>query len=119
MLIKNYLASTLTNTSTAAATHAANDGLLTLPATAFATASNGFQVLRGNPHAQVFLTDNASLTDSLRDRLQNSSDDLESQDKLTNFQIQDLMSEMNQAEALTSSIAKKKDDTAASIFKNL
>src|SRR5256885_374316 len=65
MLIKNYLASTLTNTRTAAAaTHAANDGLLPLPTNALAAASNDFQLLRGHPPAQRLLTHTSSLHSS-------------------------------------------------------
>ena len=42
--------------------------------------------------------------------------DLESQDKLGNFEIQDLMSRFNQAATLASSILKKADDTASSVI---
>jgi hypothetical protein len=41
---------------------------------------------------------------------------LEAQDKLDNFEIQDLMSEYNEAETLASSVRKKLDDTAAAII---
>ncbi len=37
--------------------------------------------------------------------------DLESQDKLGNFEIQDLMSRFNQAQTLSSSVLKKQDST--------
>ncbi|MEM9046509.1 MAG: hypothetical protein AAGC81_17640 [Pseudomonadota bacterium] len=39
-----------------------------------------------------------------------------SQDKLGNFEIQDLMSRFNQAESTASSVQKKTDDTANSVI---
>jgi hypothetical protein len=42
--------------------------------------------------------------------------DLQSQDKLGNFEIQDLMSTYNQAETLASSVAKKVNDTNAAVI---
>lgn len=39
-----------------------------------------------------------------------------SEDKLGNFEIQDLMSQYNQAEALASNISKKRDDTSNSVI---
>ena len=50
------------------------------------------------------------------DKLSETLKVLESQDKLGNFEIQDLMSQFNQAETLTSSVLKKRDDTASSII---
>lgn len=44
------------------------------------------------------------------------SKDLQSQDKLGNFEIQTLMSDYNQAQALASSVAKKLHDTNSSII---
>src|SRR4051794_36195727 len=46
---------------------------------------------------------------------ENKLKDLEAQDKLGNFEIQDLMSTFNQAETLASSILKKRDETASAI----
>ncbi len=45
--------------------------------------------------------------------------DLEAQDKLGNFEIQDLMSTYNQSETLASSILKKKDCVANSIISKI
>ena len=42
--------------------------------------------------------------------------ELESQDKLGNFEIQDLMSQYNQVEQLASNIQKKRDDTATALI---
>lgn len=42
--------------------------------------------------------------------------ELEGQDKLGNFEIQDLMSRFNEAESLASSLAKKRDCLADSII---
>ena len=41
---------------------------------------------------------------------------LEAQDRLGNFEIQNLMSRYNQAETLASSIQKKADDTASAVI---
>jgi hypothetical protein len=46
----------------------------------------------------------------IRSRFEDRSKDLESQDKLGNFRIQDLMSQYNQSETLSSNIQKKLDD---------
>jgi uncharacterized protein involved in exopolysaccharide biosynthesis len=50
------------------------------------------------------------------DRLSASLKELEAQDELGNFEIQDLMGSFNQAETLASSIMKKRDDTANAII---
>lgn len=52
----------------------------------------------------------------LRDAFSSALEDLETADKLGNFEIQDLMSRFNQAETLASSVLKKKDDTASSVI---
>jgi bacteriocin-like protein len=44
---------------------------------------------------------------------------LESQDRMGNFEIQDLMSSFNQAETVASSVQKKRDDTAKSILNKI
>jgi hypothetical protein len=41
---------------------------------------------------------------------------LEAQDRLGNFEIQNLMSRYNQAETLASSVQKKADDTASAVI---
>lgn len=48
----------------------------------------------------------------VKDQIDGKSKDLQSQDKLGNFEIQSLMSDFNEAQTLTSSILKRKDDTA-------
>ncbi|MBC7772938.1 MAG: hypothetical protein H7210_10620 [Pyrinomonadaceae bacterium] len=45
--------------------------------------------------------------------------ELEAQDKLGNFEIQDLMSDYNQTETLASSVLKKRDDTANAIIQKI
>ncbi len=45
--------------------------------------------------------------------------DLESQDKMGNFEIQDLMSTYNQAEQLESQVMKKKRDSEKSILEKI
>jgi predicted nucleic acid-binding Zn-ribbon protein len=65
------------------------------------------------------LTDARRRVESLRKHLDNFSGrlkELESQDKMGNFEIQDLMSQFNQAETLASSVMKKRDDTANSVI---
>ena len=42
--------------------------------------------------------------------------DLEAHDKLSNFEIQELMSTYNQTERLASSLLKKRDDTANAVI---
>ena len=45
--------------------------------------------------------------------------DLESQDKLGNFEIQQLMSQYNQAETLSANVQKKTDDTRNAIISKI
>ena len=54
--------------------------------------------------------------ETLRRRFDDATKDLESQDKLGNFEIQDLMSRYNQAETLASSVHKKQDGSANSVI---
>jgi hypothetical protein len=54
--------------------------------------------------------------DALRQRLDQSSSGMDEQDKLGNFEIQDLMSDFNAAETLASSVQKKLDCTANAII---
>jgi hypothetical protein len=51
-----------------------------------------------------------------RARFVQVGESLEAQDRLGNFEIQDLMSRYNQAERLASSVMKKRDDTAAGVI---
>lgn len=60
----------------------------------------------------------AQLRKSL-DKLSERLKDVESQERLDNFAIQDLMSRFNQAETLASSVSKKRDQIASSIFGNI
>ncbi len=55
----------------------------------------------------------------LRKNLERAAKKLESQDKLGNFEIQQLMSAYNQAETLASSVLKKRDDTASAIISKI
>lgn len=58
---------------------------------------------------------NQDLADAIKSRFQDAIKDLEAEDKLGNFEIQDLMSTYNQAETLASSVLKKRDDTANAV----
>lgn len=58
---------------------------------------------------------NQDLADAIKNRFQDAIKDLEAEDKLGNFEIQDLMSTYNQAETLASSVLKKRDDTANAV----
>jgi len=55
---------------------------------------------------------------TIKNALDNKDKDLQSQDKLGNFEIQSLMSNFNQAQTTASSVTKKADDTGNSIIKN-
>ncbi len=55
----------------------------------------------------------------IRQAFESKGKDLESQDKLGNFEIQGLMSDYNEAETLASSVLKKRDDTASAIIRNI
>ena len=59
---------------------------------------------------------NAKEIEAVRRRFEDMTKDLESQDKLGNFEIQDLMSRYNQNETLASSVAKKESDTESSVI---
>jgi len=60
-----------------------------------------------------------AFVEALKKRLEESNKDLESKDKLGNFEIQDLMSSFNQAETLASSVKKKQDDQNASVISKI
>ena len=53
------------------------------------------------------------------DALSTTLKELESQDKLVNFEIQNLMSEFNKVETLASSVLKKRDDTANAVINKI
>lgn len=62
---------------------------------------------------------NANMLETVRGRLQDAIKDLEADDKIGNFEIQDLLSRSNQAETLKSSVRKKVDDTASAVIGNV
>ena len=55
----------------------------------------------------------------LKKKLESAMKDLEAQDKMGNFEIQNLMSTLNQAETLSSSVRKKLDETANQLMSKL
>ena len=59
---------------------------------------------------------NQDMIDSIKAKFQDAVSALESEDKLGNFEIQDLMSTFNQAETLASSVLKKRDDTGNAVI---
>jgi|JI10StandDraft_1071094.scaffolds.fasta_scaffold91892_4 hypothetical protein len=59
---------------------------------------------------------NQDMVDSIKAKFQDAVSALESEDKLGNFEIQDLMSTFNQAETLASSVLKKRDDTGNAVI---
>ena len=62
---------------------------------------------------------NASTIDSVRERMNDKTKDMESEDKTGNFEIQDLMQKSNQSQTLTSDLLKKKDDTSQGTIGNV
>jgi hypothetical protein len=52
----------------------------------------------------------------VRDAFDNKDNDLQSQDKLGNFEIQSLMSDYNEASAVVSSVQKKLHDTQSAVI---
>lgn len=63
--------------------------------------------------------DNSKAVDALKARLEGAAKDLEAQDKLGNFEINDLMSQYNQSETLASSVMKKRDDTGNAVIQKI
>ena len=83
----------------------------------------GHQGQAGHWNAQIggdagsqLATDNDKKMEEIRKRMEGAMKDLEAQDRLGNFEIQDLMSQYNQAETLASSALKKRDDTAGALI---
>lgn len=62
---------------------------------------------------------NSNTSSGMKKQIVGSGKDVESQDKMGNFEIQSLMSEFNQAETLASSVQKKMNDTSNSVAGNL
>lgn len=58
-------------------------------------------------------------TDALRSRLESAIKDLESNDKVGDFEIQDLMSTYHRAETAASEVKKKADDATRNVNQNL
>lgn len=65
--------------------------------------------------AEVYSAANLRNAIALR-LLEDSLKELEAEDKLGNFEIQDLMSTFNQSQQTASSVQKKQDDTANSVI---
>ena len=61
----------------------------------------------------------ANIVNDVENALDGKDKDLQSQDKLGNMQIQTLMSNYSEAQTLSSSVQKKKDDAASSVIKNI
>lgn len=59
---------------------------------------------------------NQDLADAVKQQFDDAIKDLEAQDKLGNFEIQDLMSTFNQAQTLASNVQKKRDDTENAVI---
>jgi hypothetical protein len=60
-----------------------------------------------------------SAADALRKKLQQAMKQLESSDKMGNFEIQRLMSEFNQAETLSSQLQKKREETKEAVLRKI
>lgn len=62
---------------------------------------------------------NEKAMNALKAQFEGIGKDLEAEDKLGNFEIQDLMSQYNQAETLASSVMKKRDDTSNALVQKI
>jgi hypothetical protein len=67
-------------------------------------------------HADGTKGNNSDNVDAIKTAFQNYDQDLQSQDKMGNFEVQSLMSDFNEAQTLASSVLKKKDDTGNAII---
>lgn len=65
----------------------------------------------GSIDGQASVDASRAALDALRSRFESATKDLESKDKLGDFEIQDLMSSHNQAQTTASDVKKKVDDT--------
>ncbi len=63
--------------------------------------------------------ENAKIAELTKKQFEDKLKDLDGEDQMGNFEIQDLMSRYNQAETLASSVQKKKDDTAGGIIQKV
>lgn len=73
----------------------------------------------GSKGGQASVDANRAAIDALRSRFQSAIKDLESKDKLGNFEIQDLMSRYNRAQTAASNVSKKLDDTNNAIVSKI
>jgi hypothetical protein len=80
------------------------------------TATNQLKAGFANADKHIPSNGGQSQTDELRKKFEDAMKDLESQDKLGNFEIQRLMSDYNEAQALASSVKRKADDTNSSVI---
>lgn len=69
------------------------------------------QAVKAAKPAAIFQS-NAKAVDRIKSKFEDKAKELDPQDKLGNFEIQDLMSRYNQAETLASNVMKKRDDAA-------
>jgi LysM repeat protein len=75
-----------------------------------------------DPHQKLKVGQDIRLPDpmaTIKKKFEDRSKDLESQDKIGNFEIQELMSDYAKAEELQSNVLKKYEDTASSVAKNI
>jgi hypothetical protein len=74
------------------------------------------KVLRGQlKQARELLDD----IECIRKQLEDALEDLEANDRLSNLEIQDLMSAFNQAEVLAATILLRRDETASAVLRNI
>ncbi len=73
----------------------------------------------GSKGGQASVDANRAALDALRSRFESATKDLESKDKLGNFEIQGLMSSYNRAETTASDVKKKVDDTQNGIVQKI
>lgn len=73
----------------------------------------------GSKGGQASVDANRAAIDALRSRFESAIKDLESKDKMGNFEIQDLMSTYNRAQTAASNVTRKLDETKNSITQNL
>jgi hypothetical protein len=82
-----------------------------LGADAKSQVAQALKLAQGAPNAQTLA--------SIKQSLDTAMKDLDAQDKLGNFEIQQLMSQYNEAQTLASSVLKKQDDAAKAVIQKL
>ena len=60
-----------------------------------------------------------NIVNDVKNAFDSKDKDLQSQDKLGNFEVQSLMSDYNEAQTLSSSVQKKKDDTGNAVIQKI